>query len=76
MTIDRLYGMQLCESPLMVEPKVGRVRGGYLNRWLIRGMVTTPARNAIVDRINNRIYMHPEMIRQLQIQLRNKYPTL
>jgi len=35
-----IYGIEIWPSPLLTETREGRVRGGYMNRWLIRAMVT------------------------------------
>lgn len=64
-----LLGITIKPSPLMVETvtEVRSVRGGYLNRWLIRAVVTEtrPSRNVIHDRINNVMYAHPDLIAQM-----------
>lgn len=64
-----LFGVNIQPSPLMTETvtEVRRVRGGYLNRWLIRAVVieTRPSRNVLHDRINNVMYAHPVLIAQL-----------
>lgn len=61
-----IYGIELCPSPLMTESREGRVRGGYMNRWLIRAMVTVPSRTMIHDRVNNRVFAHPELIAEIE----------
>lgn len=65
-----LFGLQICPSPLMTEAvtEVRRVHGGYLNRWLIRQVVTEtrPSRAFIHDRVNNVVYCHPAVLAQLQ----------
>lgn len=57
--------ISIIPSSLLVEKKVMRVPGGYMNRWLIRAEVVVPSKRMIHDLINNRIYMHPEMIKAL-----------
>lgn len=59
-------GIDIHPNPLMVEKKVMRVPGGYLNRWLIRAEVTVPSSNVIHDRINNRMYCHPAMMERIR----------
>lgn len=63
-----MYGAKLVQSHLAVTHKVGRVRGGYLNRWLIRGIVETPA--IFHDRLNNVIYVHPALMPKLKQELK------
>lgn len=64
-----LLGITIKPSPLMVETvtEVRRVRGGYLNRWLIRAVVTEtrPSRSVFHDRLNNVMYAHPDVIAQI-----------
>lgn len=62
----KIFGIQICPSPLMVEKKVMRVRGGYLNRWLIRAEVIVPRNEFVHDRVSNRIYCHPDMVVKLK----------
>jgi len=59
-----MFGTKLVPSPLTVTRTVGRVRGGYLNRWLIRGIVETPA--IFHDRLNNVLYVHPALMAKLK----------
>lgn len=59
----KLYGTEVMPSPLAVTRTVGRVRGGYMNRWLIRGIVETPA--IFHDRLNNVLYVHPDLMAKL-----------
>lgn len=69
-----IFGIELCPSPLLVETRVGRVRGGYMNRWLIRAMVTVPSRTMIHDRVNNRYYAHPELIAEMKRTVAKLHP--
>lgn len=66
--MNSFCGIPIYPSPLLVEKKVTRVLGGYMNHWLIRAEVTVPSRKAIHDQINNRLYMHPAFIQELQRQ--------
>ncbi len=63
--MNSLYGIPVYPAPWMTETKTTRVRGGYLNRWLIRATVTLPKQEVAHDRINHRIYAHPAVIAQL-----------
>lgn len=80
MRIDMLYGFHAVGLPprpmvwngiMIVESwnvpgrKVfRRERGGYLNRWLIR--VEAMQYDVIMDRVNNRIYVHPSQMPALR----------
>ncbi|WP_157979194.1 hypothetical protein [Rhodoferax ferrireducens] len=61
-----IFGISIHPAPLMVEEKETRIRGGYLNRWWIRAVVTVPSSNVIHDRLNNRMYCHPAVIAQMR----------
>lgn len=74
--MKRLFDMELHANPLLTETKIGRVHGGYMNRWLIRAMVTAPSKQVIVDNLNNRIYAHPEMINEISREFQRRYPKL
>lgn len=63
------FGPRLVPAPHMVETVVGRVPGGYMNRWLIRGVSTRPMRSVIHDSQRNVIYAHPEVLEQLKKEL-------
>lgn len=67
-----IFGVEIYPSPLMVEEKLGYIRGGYLNRWWIRAKVTVPSARVIHDRMNNRMYCHPAVIHQI----RRSFPSL
>lgn len=71
-----IYGIEVWPSPLLTETREGRVRGGYMNRWLIRAMVTVPSRQMIHDRLNNRIFAHPELIAEMERSLAKSYPQM
>lgn len=58
-------GIAIVESINVPGRKVfRRERGGYLNRWLIR--VEAMHYDAIMDGINNRIYVHPSQMPALR----------
>jgi len=59
-------GIDIFPSPMMVEKKVMRVPGGYLNRWLIRAEVMVPSSSIIHDKINNRMYCHPAVLEHIR----------
>lgn len=61
-----IFGISIHPAPLMVEQKETRIKGGYLNRWLIRAVVTVPSTKVIHDRLNNRMYCHPAVIQQMR----------
>lgn len=69
-----LNGMDIVASPLMVETvtEERRVLGGYMNHWLIRQVVTEerPARRAIYDQLNRRIYVHPMLLESFRNAVR------
>lgn len=46
-----------------------RVRGGYLNRWLIRerGVEVKPDPHAYVLELERKIVMHPETLRMVEL---------
>lgn len=74
-----LYGMEVVPSLLLTETvtEERRVRGGYLNRWLIRQIVTEmrPSKKVIHDRLSNRIYCHPEILAQIKRELAERSPV-
>jgi hypothetical protein len=67
--VIHLYGMRLVANQFLTVdvPYDRRVRGGYLNRWLIReaGIERRPSPTAIVDRISGTIFAHPETLQRL-----------
>lgn len=65
--MTKFMGMNLLESPLATRREIRRVRGGYMNRWLIRAEVTVPC--VIHDRLSNTIYLHPELMAKLREEL-------
>ena len=72
--MNTLYGFSLVPAPHMVEVKEVRVPGGYMNRWLIRAFRPVPSRKFITDRMNSRIYAHPEVIQEIKRAATRAYP--
>lgn len=66
--LDALWGIRLVPAPHMVETVEARVPGGYMNRWLVCGVVTRPMRHAY--HIGNTGYAHPAVIEQLKKELK------
>jgi len=54
-----------------VERVERRVRGGYMNRWLVRQVTQERVikQHAIHDRTHNRIYCHPDTLDRLVKEL-------
>lgn len=75
-----LFGISIIPSPLMTETVVveRRVRGGYMNRWLIRAFIpeTRPSRNFIHDRLANRIFCHPSIVDEIRRAFEVGHPAL
>lgn len=56
--MNSLYGLRIIESPLLpIRWQVKRVRGGYMNRWLIR--VEEPVLEYFVSEMQGAVYVHP-----------------
>lgn len=56
--MNGIYGLRIIESPLLpLKWQVKRVRGGYMNRWLIR--VEVPVPEYFVNGILGAVYVHP-----------------
>lgn len=68
-----LMGIPIIESPLAVTRVEARVRGGYLNHWLIRAFVEKPC--MIHDRLNGRFYVHPSLMPALRAQFAREFPV-
>lgn len=60
--------IELVADPTMVERSFIRVRGGYMNRWLIRVEVVKPNPNARTR--NGRLYAHPDVLDRIRQELR------
>lgn len=56
--MNSLYGLRIIESPLMpLRWQETRMRGGYMNRWLIRAQV--PVVEYFVNGPLGVVYVHP-----------------
>ena len=66
-----LHGFEIHCSVLMVESfrEERRVRGGYMNRWLIREIVSGERPLKAAYRFGNSIYLHPDMLDELNREL-------
>lgn len=60
--------VQLHEDPTMVTKTVTRVRGGHMNRWLIRTEVIEPRLFARI--VGGRLCAHPAVIDRVRAELR------
>lgn len=56
-----LCGYRIVAHPHLTQTHVRRVRGGYLNRWWIREIVTEPYPQLLVVEATRTIYAHPEI---------------
>ena len=63
-------GVLLKADPTMVFKTHQRVRGGHLNRWLIRVEVLVPRPFVRVDHLEGVLYAHPDMFPAVLAQLR------
>lgn len=61
------FGFEVYQSELAVRKVITRVRGGYLNRWLIRAEVWAPCAFFVGAK---KMYIHPLLYKQLQEQLK------
>lgn len=59
-----LHGMRIFENPFAVRKVTTRIRGGYMNRWLIRAQVNEPC--FYIDDINNIIHCHPYLLPEIR----------
>jgi hypothetical protein len=73
---DLFANVKILPAPHMVEKKVVRVRGGYLNRWLIRAEVIAPSNRIVFDEVTGVGYCHPEVLDKLQKAVRARVETL
>jgi hypothetical protein len=64
------FGVPIIETDTMTVKVEVRIRGGYLNRWLIRSYEDRSA-YAVHE---NCIVAHPAAIDALRLQLQQKYP--
>lgn len=71
--MNTFLGVPIIESELAVKVVERRVRGGYMNHWLIRAHVREPS--MLVDRRNNRIYVHPALMPALRAKLNEQIPA-
>lgn len=56
--------IRIVEHSMAVKTVETRVRGGYMNRWLIRDFVEQPC--AFHDRIHDVMYVHPSLMPKLR----------
>lgn len=77
--MSTIFGIDIYPNACLTETvtEVGRVRGGYLNRWLIRAVVTKtrPSRKVIYDTIHNRLYCHPAVLQEIKLAMEKEYPS-
>lgn len=59
-------GMRLVANPLLVERKTVRIRGGYLNRWLIRAEVDVPSTKIFQSLVDGVYYCHPDVLDRIK----------
>ena len=67
-----IYGVPIRTSPYAVRTVVKRVRGGYMNRWLICVKVEEPF--AYFDRALNVMICHPDILRALTKEFATRAP--
>lgn len=69
-----LHDLEIHCSVLMVENyrEEKRVKGGYMNRWLIRKIESGTRPLSSVYRTGNCIYMHPTMLEKLNQALKEQ----
>lgn len=58
--VQTIMGVRIVTSPLAIRRVFRRVKGGYMNHWLIRVEVMEPC--VLHDRVNNRFYVHPDLM--------------
>jgi len=58
-------GIQIFEHPLALKRVERRVKGGYLNRWLIREIAMVPC----VMFVGHALFVHPALMPSLRKQI-------
>lgn len=63
-----LGGFRVFANTLCTTLEVQRVRGGYMNHWLIRQEVRVPS--AFISEAEQAIYCHPDILQKLKEKLK------
>lgn len=73
MTFD---GIAIYPLKSLVVTRKRRVRGGYLNRWLVLETVVEPSPNVHVEATTGVAYAHPVTLARINLELTRRFPVV
>jgi len=74
--MSSFLGMRLVANPLLVEKKTVRIRGGYLDRWLIRAEVMVPSTKIFQNPVDGTYHCHPDLLDKIREATKPQLPLV